>query len=50
MYFKMVIAGLILTLLPIIASASCVYDGMEYSEETLIGPYICTDGEWVIGN
>ena len=27
--------------------ASCTYDGKVYPEGTVIGPYVCTDGEWV---
>ena len=29
------------------AYASCTYNGEVYPEGTVIGPYVCTDGEWV---
>jgi len=32
-----------------ISSADCIYEGKAYSEGTKIGPYICTNGEWVLG-
>lgn len=27
--------------------AECTYNGKKYSEGSVIGPYICKDGEWV---
>ena len=30
-----------------IAMADCVYNGKKYSEGTVIGPYVCSGGEWV---
>lgn len=30
-----------------IAMADCFYNGIEYSEGTVIGPYVCSGGEWV---
>ena len=28
--------------------ASCTYNGQTYPEGTVIGPYTCVDGQWVI--
>lgn len=30
-----------------IAQADCVYNGASYPEGTILGPYICTNGQWV---
>lgn len=30
-----------------IAMAECVYNGKKYSEGTVIGPYVCSGGQWV---
>jgi len=27
--------------------ASCFYDGQQYPEGAVIGPYICSGGQWV---
>jgi len=29
------------------AYASCFYDGQMYPEGTVIGPYTCSDGQWI---
>jgi len=26
--------------------ADCTYNGKNYSEGTVIGPYVCRDGKW----
>lgn len=28
-------------------TVACTYNGQEYPEGTIIGPYICTGGNWV---
>ena len=30
------------------AIADCTYDGVTYKEGTIVGPYICSDGQWVL--
>ena len=30
------------------AIADCTYDGVTYKEGTIIGPYICSSGQWVL--
>ena len=46
MRLKMII---ILWLLAVasVASADCSYDGQNYPEGSNIGPYTCSDGEWI---
>jgi hypothetical protein len=29
------------------AVADCSYNGSTYAEGAVIGPYVCTDGQWV---
>ena len=29
------------------AYANCIYNGEEYSEGTVIGPYVCVNGQWI---
>ncbi len=31
------------------SSADCIYDGKSYSEGSKIGPYVCINGEWILG-
>ncbi len=31
------------------AYATCSYDGQMYPEGTVIGPYACSDGQWISG-
>ncbi len=31
------------------SSADCVYEGKSYPEGTKIGPYVCSDGKWILG-
>jgi hypothetical protein len=28
------------------AFANCIYNGNEYPEGTVIGPYVCVNGQW----
>jgi hypothetical protein len=28
-------------------SADCIYNGKNYSEGTVMGPYVCRDNQWV---
>lgn len=28
-------------------SADCVYNGKNYPEGTIMGPYVCRDNQWV---
>ena len=30
-----------------VAGAECSYDGHNYPEGSMIGPYTCSSGEWV---
>jgi hypothetical protein len=34
---------------PLAALADCEHQGQTYPEGTRIGPYVCTNGEWVPG-
>ena len=29
------------------AIADCIYEGAVYTEGTVIGPYVCSNGKWV---
>ncbi len=30
------------------AMADCTYDGVQYPEGAIIGPYSCSNGQWVL--
>jgi hypothetical protein len=30
-----------------IAMADCTYNGKKYSEGTVLGPYVCSGGQWI---
>jgi hypothetical protein len=30
-----------------IAGADCTYNGVTYPEGTIIGPFVCNNGQWV---
>ncbi len=34
-------------LLSNIAVADCSYNGQDFPEGTVIGPYVCVNGEWI---
>jgi len=34
-------------LAPGLASADCTYNGTVYAEGTVIGPYVCSNNQWV---
>lgn len=45
MNFK-ILSIILVLLLAGTAYANCVYNGKEYSEGTVIGPYVCVNGQW----
>lgn len=46
---KTTLASLLLLLsLAAAARADCIYEGVSYPEGTVIGPYVCRDGKWVL--
>ncbi len=38
---------LLLLMMGHVANADCTYDGVTYPEGAIIGPYVCTGGQWV---
>ncbi len=32
------------------AQTTCIYNGQHYNEGTRIGPYICSNGKWILQN
>jgi len=30
-----------------VAAADCIYQGQSYPQGTVIGPFVCTNGQWV---
>jgi len=37
----------ILLVLGSVTYADCVHEGQTYAEGTVMGPYICVNGEWI---
>lgn len=31
-----------------VAYADCTYGGVVHPEGTIIGPYVCSDGKWIV--
>ena len=44
---KRVLLVLVLSLWANAASAECSYNGVGYPEGTVLGPYVCSNGQWV---
>jgi hypothetical protein len=45
---KHLLAVCLLGLTAITLHADCIYNGVAYPEGTVIGPYICKEGKWVV--
>jgi hypothetical protein len=44
---KKIAVVLLLSVTANVGNADCLYRGKGYPEGTVIGPYICKDGQWV---
>jgi len=44
---KWFLLALLLSTLANSVSANCWYNGAQYPEGTVIGPYVCSGGQWI---
>jgi hypothetical protein len=39
---------LLLSVTANVVNADCIYDGVSYPEGSVIGPFVCSGGQWVM--
>jgi hypothetical protein len=44
---RLLLPAMLLCLLACSARAECYYNGTPHPEGTVIGPYVCKNGQWV---